>query len=268
MFKALDRDHEVQFRLLFTPLAQKNTCDLIKTKLPFGDDFTFVKSKMLNHVYSKHSQGFDFEGNPEKFIHFDYSLAKKNFIEYMDAYFLNFFFDFAPLLNIPLYQQYPTDEFIFKHQYRGNVSNYEAESLANRYDDSYFMPKECVTDIILKTEFVTKQGKSDRVNVHAYGYKTIEHTTYVPKCGKDGHTYQVPVVWLEYIPVSSVNQMNVQNHDISRKDYLTKVALGGYKNFLDRNTYNNAIICERGLFSFMPSNNAYDSNELDTLLNN
>lgn len=266
LFKALNRNHEVQFRLLFTPLAQRNTVDLIRTKLPYGDDFTFIKDKMLNHIYTKHSQDFEFDCNPARFIHFDYSLAKKNFIEYMEEYFKCFFFDFAPLLNIPLYQQLPTDEYIFKKKYRGNVTNYEAESLANKYDRDVFLPKDCVTETILKTEFVAKQGSADKVNVHSYGYKTIPHVSYVPKTGKDGLIHQVPVSWLEYVPVSMTGQINVQNHNISRSEYLSKVALGGYKNFLEKNTYNNAIICERGLFSFLPRNADYDSRELDGLL--
>ncbi|MBQ8433544.1 MAG: hypothetical protein IJX23_01915 [Clostridia bacterium] len=42
IFNATERDHEVQFRLLFTPLAQENLLDLRKNPKPYGDDFYFV----------------------------------------------------------------------------------------------------------------------------------------------------------------------------------------------------------------------------------
>jgi len=42
LFNATDRDHEVEFRLLFTPLAQQEMVKLLNDKnVGFGDDFTF-----------------------------------------------------------------------------------------------------------------------------------------------------------------------------------------------------------------------------------
>lgn len=43
LFGALDRDNEVQFRLLFTPLAQKSLLELMKSSEGYGDDFYFTK---------------------------------------------------------------------------------------------------------------------------------------------------------------------------------------------------------------------------------
>ena len=44
-FDALDRTHEIQFRGLFTPLAQTNMVDLILSKVGYGDDFDFIDTK-------------------------------------------------------------------------------------------------------------------------------------------------------------------------------------------------------------------------------
>lgn len=44
LFGAFDRDNENQFRLLFTPLAQRNIIDLVKDS-PYGDDF-ILQSKV------------------------------------------------------------------------------------------------------------------------------------------------------------------------------------------------------------------------------
>ena len=55
LFMALDRDNEVEFRLLFTPLAQKNMISILRAKnVGFGDDFIFKKRKELNYIKSMH----------------------------------------------------------------------------------------------------------------------------------------------------------------------------------------------------------------------
>lgn len=46
LWGATDRDHEVEFRLLFTPLAKKQLLDLMKDKeIAYGDNFNFFKRK-------------------------------------------------------------------------------------------------------------------------------------------------------------------------------------------------------------------------------
>ena len=42
LFGAVDRNNEVEFRVLFTPLAQKNMLDLLTDKNHYGDDFYFL----------------------------------------------------------------------------------------------------------------------------------------------------------------------------------------------------------------------------------
>ena len=113
LFHAWDRDNEVQFRLLFTPLAQKNYLDLIKNKEPYGDDFSITKCKKLNTVYTEHSQYTDYVCDPSEFVSYSYQDSKNRFVEYNEKFFKSFYFDMATLLSIPLYQQYPTDDFIF-----------------------------------------------------------------------------------------------------------------------------------------------------------
>ena len=59
LFDALDRTDEVQFRTLFTPLAQTNMVSLIRSQTGYGDDFVFVKANRMNFVATDHSQGRD-----------------------------------------------------------------------------------------------------------------------------------------------------------------------------------------------------------------
>ena len=54
LFHAVDRDHPIQFRLLFTPLAQEQTVKLLRDReIGYGDDFAFRKSRMMNRSASE-----------------------------------------------------------------------------------------------------------------------------------------------------------------------------------------------------------------------
>lgn len=44
MFKAYDRNNEVQYRLLFTPLAQQNMLEILTGKAGFGDDLASTRN--------------------------------------------------------------------------------------------------------------------------------------------------------------------------------------------------------------------------------
>ena len=87
LFGGENRNNEVEYRLLFTPLAQKNLLELIKDPEPYGDDFIFQKDRQLNYIMSRHSQVTDYYSNPANFIDFDYERAKEKFINYNKEYF-------------------------------------------------------------------------------------------------------------------------------------------------------------------------------------
>ena len=261
-FGGLDRDHEVQYRLLFTPLAQKSMLDILTHSDPYGDDFSFYKDKMINTIISSHSQAADYDGDPSVFYHFDLEVARENFINRNVAYFKGVFFDLAPLLAIPLYQQYPTNEYIFKRDIGADYSRHLSEMEANRFNDSYFKPSECITPLILKSEFYQQKGKVHSVAMHAHGFKGIEHCDYVSKMGGDGRSHKVPVYWTEYVPVEKVTPFIVQATDITRRQFFELASTNEYAQFLNHNVSNNAILVSRGLFSFINSQSQYSADEL------
>ena len=59
LFDASNRDNEQQFRIMFTPLAQREMIDLIRSEAGYGDDFDFFKRKKLNVIRSEHSQSWE-----------------------------------------------------------------------------------------------------------------------------------------------------------------------------------------------------------------
>ena len=220
LFNALDRDNEVEFRLLFTPLAQSNMMSLITMKEPYGDDFCFYKQKQLNYIKTAHAQGFDYSANPLMFIDFDASRAKETFLNYCDNYFQNVFFDLAPIISIPLYQNYKERNYVYKdNHHESRHTMFEVESLANAYDKELFKPKGSVTDNILKARFVKRDGKFDIYNIESFGFRTVRHVTPVPTLGGDGHMHPVPVVWYEYIPVKGLTGFKVEEMNTTRQKF-------------------------------------------------
>lgn len=262
LFGAFDRDNEVEFRLLFTPLAQKSMIDLLISKKPYGDDFSFVKRKMINIIRSDHAQNLDFDGNPYHFQNFDYDKAKEYFTNYNMKYFQGIFYDFIPLLSIPVYQQHK--EYVWEptNFYKGNTTEYEAEVLANFMDEDLFKPEDCDTHIILKAHFNHKVGKADVYEIHSYGFQLIPRVEIVPKLGGDGLMHNVPVHWKEYIPVEKESYTAVIEVGGTKQMYLANI--DRINTLLSKYCFSNDIIFQRGLLSFPLSSelNAHDAEEL------
>lgn len=251
LFGGTDRDNEVEYRMLFTPLAQKSLLRLIKTPEPYGDDFTMQKIKRLNFVRSKHAQGFDYEVDPVNFIHYDYEEVKANFIRINTTYFKSLYFDLAPLISIPLYQQTKTREFIYGRSFASNFSCYEHESIANSFKKELLKPDGSATPSILKTELIGKQGDADSVLITAYAFRGERRITYVPRFGGDGCTHLVPVVWIEYIPIEKRTQMALQKKQSSRLEFNLNSAKPEFKDMLKDYSTRRACLYERGVFAML-----------------
>lgn len=210
-FGGLDRDNEIEYRLLFTPLAQKSMLELLKSKVGFGDDFTFIKSKGINLIQSAHSQGTALFANTDDFKGFDYEIVREYFITYNDAYFKCLFFDFAPLLSIPLYQQHKSHEYIYKNNVGSNFNCFVHETIANRFNPKRFAHPDSDTTNILKTSINTMTGETDVVNVTALGFKAVKRVTTVMTPGGDGRMHGVPVTWYDYVPVSNTSSITISD---------------------------------------------------------
>ena len=221
LFNALDRDNEVEFRLLFTPLAQANMVELLEEPFPFGDDFVMVKDGMLTSVASQHSQLFDYSANPINFGNYDYEACKANFVSYCDKFITNLFFDLAPILSIPLYQMHKPREFIYEESYAANVTSFEQETMANSMDQSIFYPEGCDRSLplLLKAFHSHRAGKGDAVDIHALSYETTPMVEYVPVVGGDGRTHSVPVHWIKYDEVTTVVPIGVTYAPTTRSGY-------------------------------------------------
>ena len=248
-FGGLDRDNEVEFRLLFTPLAQKSMMQVLKSKVGYGDDFKFIKDKGLNLITSAHSQGDTLFVSGDVFKGFDLEKVYENFVKINENYFRALFFDFAPLLSIPLYQQHKSHEYIYKDNVKSNVCPFEHEVLANKYNPAIFLPIGAKTMVILKTFLQKRNGNQDTVKVVSHSFDTIKHTELVYKMGGDGRMHGVPVDWIEYVPVAAENQISAGD-------------LGTDNEIKFRNLGRNDVIYERGLVSTQSETLNVDINQL------
>ena len=224
IFNGTERDHEVQFRLLFTPLAQKNLLDIMTGGSPYGDDFDFVKRKCLNYIISEHSQSWDPDTDTSRYASYDLELSKKAFLEFNHNYFTGFYFDLAPLLSIPLYQQNKPREYLYQKQYPRNYTAREAELLANKLGERYFAHPKSATPAILKPRLLNKREGADDLTVVAYSYRAVPRTDFIPMLGGDGGMHAVPVPWLEYLPIEKETDLTLEALDLRDPEFREKNA--------------------------------------------
>ncbi len=226
LFGALNRNHEVQFRLMYTPLAQTNTVDLLCDKENFGDDFHFIKRKRFNIIKSEHTQRASLSTSPDNYVSYDVDLARERFITHNTAYFKGFFFDFAPLMSVPAYVEEPISSLEDIGEDVCNLGYYSHEVMANARGERAFAHPDTRTSVILKTESVGMQDNSDLVKVRAYSYATVGRVEFIPVLGGDGRMHAVPVPWTEYIPLVSEGSMSVISTGLTEREYKDALSQG------------------------------------------
>lgn len=210
-FNAWNRSDEVQFRLLFTPLAQRQELSILKDRsVGFGDDFEMLKSRKINVLWPKHLKGTCLDGEPRRYHSCDLREIRTIFQCYNEAWFRHVFFALAPLLAIPLYQQHRSHETIWKCLQDRASASPEHEALANYLGEGRFKHAASATRNILKTAARCGDAEMEqRVTVTAHGFRKEQRTEYVEVRGGDGRLHDVPVKWMEYLPVSRRSVMDV-----------------------------------------------------------
>lgn len=201
LFDALDRTDEVQFRTLFTPLAQTNMVGLLLSPVGYGDDFDFVKRNRMNKIVTAHSQQRALMPTSGHYVSHSFDEIKEKFISENTAFFKAVYFDFAPLWSIPIYQERPVHSLMPLPEMKRVYTEKEYEVLANRSGSGNLVHPSTKTQAIFKTELVGADGEMDQVRITAHSYDTVQRTDVVPMLGGDGRIHSVPVQWDEYIPL-------------------------------------------------------------------
>ena len=209
LFGATNRNHEVEFRVLYTPLAQCNTVDLLTSKVGYGDDFHFTKRRRCNIIVSEHGQHWTIDSSPQNYYSFDVDEIRRKFIDFNVRYFKSVFFDFAPLFSVPAYLEEGSYG-LGDVEYPSHCTTYHHEVMANAIGARTLAHSATRTETIFKTQFLSKGKNTDRVQVTAYSYATQERVDFVLVFGGDGRMHSVPVPWIEYIPLTRITQILVE----------------------------------------------------------
>ena len=222
-FDTSDRNSNQQYALLFTPLAQESMMKLLKDEeAGYGDDFDFMKQRMINTIVPNHIQQLDLDMNPDQYRHYDYDVAKEDFYTINARHFRAIYFSLAPLLCVPMYQQIRSHEDIYGRDMASHSAFWEHEALANFWGQDHFKHPSCVTDCILKTEQSRVNSDQATITVHAYGYRSVQRLEYVRKWGGDGRYHKVPVYWDEYIPVMGEGFLYMQEDNDFKEDSISQ----------------------------------------------
>lgn len=230
IFNALNRSNEVQYRTLFTPLAQTNMVDLLLSKDGYGDDFDFVKVKRTNKIISQHSQGRVINLTPNDYISYSYDIIRSNFVSKNAKFFRDVYFDFAPIWSIPIYQERPVHSLMPIPDEAKLFAQEECEALANAVDLSFVVHPDTKTPAILKTSFVSALDGAEENCITAYSYDIEGRIDYVSVHGGDGHYHDVPVHWDEYIPLEENNSFYIKRLDgINGSAIASRNGLGIYR---------------------------------------
>lgn len=214
LFDALDRTDEVQFRMLFTPLAQTNMTDLILAKDGYGDDFDFFKYKRMNKIVTNHSAGRAVKLRADAYTSYSYDVARESFISKNTEFFRAVYFDFAPLWAIPAYQERPVSSLNPIPDYGERYAKKECEALINAADRSYFVHPSTKTEAILKPRYASGGDGGKKISVTAYSYNIEERVDIVMARCSNGKYYDVRVPWDEYIPLTNETGFYVTAKDM------------------------------------------------------
>ena len=197
LFGATNRSDELDFREMYTMQTQKNTVDLLLSDATYGDDFYYVKTGKLHQLKSAHRQGAPLYPRASSFRSHDVTMAEQAFTELNEGFYKDIFFDFAPILAIPILQSVNESKAISA----GAKTCYNYEEYLNKMSRA-LRPKRCDTKCILKVNTIEQQGDTAFLGVVASGYYGVPRVDYISKIGGDGHMHNVPVEWTEYIPES------------------------------------------------------------------
>lgn len=222
LFNALDRTHEVQFRVMFSPLAQVNMVKLMRSNTGYGDDFSFIKRGKHNYIISEHAQKWNMDTSPANYYSYDVDIAEKNFISFNNEYFKSVYFDLAPLLSIPAYHEKPSLTFEPINYNNRNYSDYEYEVMANAIGARFFAHPKSRTEVILKAKHVSSTNGTDVVEIGAYSFTEANRVDFIPVFGGDGRMHNVPVPWIEYIPVYNSTLIVVKRMGMDSQQFENK----------------------------------------------
>lgn len=199
LFETMNRDHEVEFRMLFTPVAQQQMVTLLNdTKVGYGDDLFYLKQGPITLLSPEHLNHLPFSTEPTVLPYYDFKDVLKFYFTRYEEFFRSLYFSLAPLYTIPSYQvPAPREE----ESPAPGVSSWEFEAIANWAGaDVYAHPESC-TENLYRVDGVEHSSGNTTALLTAIGFRGTNRQELVSVLGRDGRTHLVSVPWIEYSEV-------------------------------------------------------------------
>ena len=218
LFNSTDRDHEIEYRLLFTPLAQQSMVKLLNDRTAgYGDDFCYQKRRELTSLISTHLNDLEFSTEPVSLGEYDLAVVKQIITRRYEDFFRSVFFSLAPIFCIPVYNE-PRVAFTPQGGAGANnhrISSWEMESIANYHGQRHYQHPASITKSLLKVHNLRHHGGTSSASVTAFGFKGKPHTEYISMRGGDGKNHTVRVDWTEYIAVNKTSSFQARQAQAS-----------------------------------------------------
>ncbi len=190
MFPATKRSSEQKYRAFFGQVAQQNLINFAKT-LPSGRNYTYSKSHNTNEVTLRElSESFDI--NPLEFVGYNLTIFLNKYKEYAKVLSASLYDSFVPYLSNPVLLE-------------GNISKQPEHSrlpsvlehlaLLAKLKSTELLPDEAGID-----EYILEPLSEYDSVCKVHSFKAVPRVEYVVVNAGDG-PHQVPVNWIEYIPV-------------------------------------------------------------------
>ena len=100
-----------------------------------------------------------------------------------------------------------------------NYNPYSSEVMANFLGEDIFSHPDTTTSTILKTNTIKTKGDIDLVEVIGNSYKEVSRVEYIPVRADNGRVYDVPVNWVEYVPLTACNKMEIKKLNIKEDEF-------------------------------------------------
>jgi hypothetical protein len=192
------------------PLAQQEIVKLLNdNSVGYGDGFSFIKRGRSNYVEPAHLAQLDLDPDPTSFHSNDIDQAREYFNTFHKEYFRSLFFGIAPFLAVPLYTEPRSLPLVDYRDGDDEPNSWEVEVMANFFGEEELSHPDSITRNLLRAEIVRRASTGVVASVNALGYRGVDRVDFIPVLGGDGNWHQVPVPWVEYIPVEQDSSLLV-----------------------------------------------------------
>lgn len=196
IFNSNDRDDDVTFRVMYTPLVMKNFKSLVKDNEGIGDKFSIIKEKsiMLSDIIDDDNL-LRIRPLTENLYSYSHTAIKENFLTSLTTLFKNLYFSLSPMFMIP-----PFSSFTSSNSFDNLKEDYSSLDISaiSFVNSELFRPEGTKTTVIINSSIVSNISDGQVFLISSFAYDIIQRVESVYAVGFNTSGY-VPVYWDEYI---------------------------------------------------------------------